>query len=237
MKIKLLSAWFGKKRDWFGKFAEQMKRFSIIDWECIPPPEVPLERQLSWINDIASRKTRVRSRKGNKDRDAVCDFRPLYGELFAHKYAGYDYWGWCDLDILFGDLDRLLPTLLTDEVDVLHFKEPYLSGCFVILKNTPTLTEMYKKGKYIEVLSDRNYHGWDENGYRGVGGETFYQLMVREGVHISSRQDLMSYDAPKEKHQVELRDGRVLRYPSGEEALFHHFMSDIWPIREDGSPV
>lgn len=34
----------------------------------------------------------------------VCDFRPFYGVLFKDYLIGYDYWGHCDFDMLFGDL-------------------------------------------------------------------------------------------------------------------------------------
>lgn len=34
----------------------------------------------------------------------LCDFKPIYGSLFREYLEGYDYWGHCDMDMVFGDL-------------------------------------------------------------------------------------------------------------------------------------
>lgn len=34
----------------------------------------------------------------------LCDFRPTWGLVCAEHNRGYDYWGHCDLDVLWGDL-------------------------------------------------------------------------------------------------------------------------------------
>src|SRR5947207_1808436 len=103
MKVKLLSAWFGPKPEWYSKFVEQMKRFQLVDWECIPPSHIPISGQMEWMNTFAAAVLKVPCCKGVKS-NAPCDFRPVYGDLFLDRYDGYDWWGWCDLDMLFGDL-------------------------------------------------------------------------------------------------------------------------------------
>lgn len=37
-----------------------------------------------------------------------CVFRPAYGFLFADLLVGYDFWGHCDLDVIYGDLRAFL---------------------------------------------------------------------------------------------------------------------------------
>lgn len=37
-----------------------------------------------------------------------CDYKPLYGLIFSDYVSGYDYWGHCDFDLIFGDLQYLL---------------------------------------------------------------------------------------------------------------------------------
>ena len=39
----------------------------------------------------------------------LCDFKPTYGYVFERYIKDYDYWGYCDVDLLFGDLDVFIP--------------------------------------------------------------------------------------------------------------------------------
>jgi hypothetical protein len=34
----------------------------------------------------------------------LCDYKPLYARIFSELVAPYDYWGWGDLDVLYGDI-------------------------------------------------------------------------------------------------------------------------------------
>ena len=38
----------------------------------------------------------------------LCDLRPAYGVVFADYIKGYDYWGYGDIDVIYGDLQMNL---------------------------------------------------------------------------------------------------------------------------------
>ena len=38
----------------------------------------------------------------------LCDYKPAYGLIFEDELIGYDYWGFCDTDILLGDIYQFL---------------------------------------------------------------------------------------------------------------------------------
>src|SRR3990167_4488234 len=205
MKVKILSAWFGPKPIWYRQFVAQMARFKVIDWEPIPIPAQSWKEQVNWLNSYATEILGVSCNKGMSGND-TCDIRPTYGELFAEQYRGYDWWGWCDLDMLFGDLDRLLPELLTNDCEVINFKPDYLSGCFVLFRNVPEITRLWRKGKYREILGEEQYHCWDESGYKHYPGESFYNLLLNEGFRINNRPDLYGYDARHWRQPIEVRE-------------------------------
>ena len=46
----------------------------------------------------------------------LCDFRPSYGEIFKEQLVGYDYWGFCDIDLIWGDLRKFLTDDLLNNV-------------------------------------------------------------------------------------------------------------------------
>lgn len=49
----------------------------------------------------------------------LCDFRPLYGEIFSNYVDGYDFWGYCDCDLIFGDIRKFLTEELLSTKDYL----------------------------------------------------------------------------------------------------------------------
>ena len=38
----------------------------------------------------------------------LCAFRPAYGDIFEEYFNGYDFWGYGDLDVIYGDLDKYI---------------------------------------------------------------------------------------------------------------------------------
>ncbi|MDD6157386.1 MAG: hypothetical protein PUB52_10270 [Lachnospiraceae bacterium] len=42
----------------------------------------------------------------------LCDYKPTYGEVFRDYLVDYDFWGYCDLDLIWGDIRRFV----TDEI-------------------------------------------------------------------------------------------------------------------------
>lgn len=42
----------------------------------------------------------------------LCDYKPTYGLAFKNWLKDYDFWGYCDLDVVFGNLRNYF----TDEI-------------------------------------------------------------------------------------------------------------------------
>ena len=243
---KILTTWFGPEPEWYGHFTQQFQRFQCVDFDLVPPVDVrrlKVKKQLDWLNGLASKATGTPC---YKTEDSLCDLRPAFGDIFASLYAGYEWWGWCDADVCFGDLDRLLPEMLTTDVDVLSFKDKKLSACFVLFRNTPETKRLYRQGSYREVFADGRYCVWDEDWYYFHPG-SFHQNLVKSGLSIVRLSDLMLYDTLDDLRGSEmvgrsvtarLDNGRLLWSGvdgSEGEALFYHFMSKQWPFRADGS--
>jgi hypothetical protein len=68
----------------------------------------------------------------------LCDFRPAFGAIFADELAGYDFWGHCDLDLIFGRIrDHLPPSAF--EADKVLF-----NGNFSLYRNTEQVAAWYR---------------------------------------------------------------------------------------------
>lgn len=39
----------------------------------------------------------------------LCDYKPAYGYIFNEYLSKFNFWGHCDLDVIFGNLRKFLP--------------------------------------------------------------------------------------------------------------------------------
>ena len=74
----------------------------------------------------------------------LCDYRPMYGSAFSSLTQGYDFWGYCDIDLVFGNIRTFLSDDLLDKYD-----RVLVNGHFSLYRNCPKMNELY--------LSDGNY--------------------------------------------------------------------------------
>ena len=95
----------------------------------------------------------------------LCDYKPTYGYLFSDFISGYDYWGNCDLDLIYGDLARFLPIQTYDKISNLGHTTFYRNNSVI---NTAFMKYSKNTLTYKDILaSDANF-GFDEIGDYGI---------------------------------------------------------------------
>lgn len=50
-----------------------------------------------------------------------CDLRPTFGYVFPEIIEGYDFWGWCDVDLIWGDIRHFFTDALLDRYDRISY--------------------------------------------------------------------------------------------------------------------
>lgn len=68
----------------------------------------------------------------------LCDYKPLYGTIFNDDIKDYEYWGYCDIDVMLGDIPSWLRKV--------HYKEYERvgkDGHFTIYKNTERINSSW----------------------------------------------------------------------------------------------
>ncbi len=77
----------------------------------------------------------------------LCDYKTTYGYVLQEFITEYDFWGYCDCDLIFGDIRKFV----TDEI-LLHYDKIFTRGHCTLLRNTPVYNELFRKvisrGKY-----------------------------------------------------------------------------------------
>ncbi len=67
-----------------------------------------------------------------------CDYKPIYGLLFKDLLGSYDYWGHCDIDVIFGDLQKFF-----DEYHLYDYEKFGMLGHLSLFKNTDRVNHAY----------------------------------------------------------------------------------------------
>lgn len=91
----------------------------------------------------------------------LCDYKPMYGQIFREYLHGCDFWGHSDIDLLYGNLRRFWPDHVLEQYD----KIGYL-GHLTLYRNTPENNRRWELpgGKFpLElVLTRPQSFAWDE---------------------------------------------------------------------------
>ena len=101
----------------------------------------------------------------------ICDYRPAFGELFAEYLTDYDFWGHCDIDVLWGNFRKFV----TDDV-LKKYQRIYYFGSCQLYKNTPEVNSWYKnlnsgrRVNYKQAFTSNKSFAFDE--WPGMTGIT-----------------------------------------------------------------
>lgn len=92
----------------------------------------------------------------------LCDFKPCYGYIFEEYIKGYNWWGHCDVDLIFGDLDKFISNEMLEQYEKL-----FSLGHFTLYKNTKENNRRFMKpfkGNffYKKYLSQKGNFIFDE---------------------------------------------------------------------------
>ena len=79
----------------------------------------------------------------------ICDYRPAYGYIFSEELKNYDFWGYCDVDLIWGNFRKFVTDDLLEKYDRLGMR-----GHCSLLKNKKELNELFMK----EVKGVPNFH-------------------------------------------------------------------------------
>ncbi|OUP28188.1 DUF6625 family protein [Faecalibacterium sp. An192] len=69
----------------------------------------------------------------------LCDFRPAYGEIFAEDLKKYDFWGHCDMDLIWGDIRKFITEDILMRYDKIGFQ-----GHSTLYRNTQEVNSRYR---------------------------------------------------------------------------------------------
>lgn len=241
-KIKFIVPYYGtfpaNFKEWVytaGKLENQNIRFlffSDLDFPC----EIPTNFEVVRMPFIELKELFQRNFNFTISLDSpykFCDFRPSFGEVFAEYLKDADFWGHCDVDMVWGDVK----SFITDEILSTYDKIQYM-GHFVLYRNDKEVNSLYKKSgalyPYKTVFSSGEFYSFDE--HPGI-----MSIIIKNPIktYISTNQADFSpayrrlYVSRKDNYDYQVFcwiDGHIYRYyvdPKGclgrDEFMYAHF--------------
>jgi hypothetical protein len=210
------------------------------------PEKSPIENvkfintSLDEFEKRASKSAQTQARVGSPTK--ICDFKPDFGHIFREYIDPFDFWGYCDIDVVWGDLSPLLRDEILEGIDIVSVRgDRFLSGPCTFYRNTSTLRKLYKRSPtWEEVFTDPNHWAFDEDFGRG-GARPIREIrhhddpvsMVDITMHEvdKGRIDFYTPEPPYVIHEPTPTSSCTFEWSKGaltkegsEEALAYHFL-------------
>lgn len=168
-RIRVIIPWFGPWPAWLSLFLQSCRWNPSVDFLLVgdqPPPEdVPANVAFLTVGFDDYRRMiagRLGIRPRWTDPYKICDIRPAFGFLHADLVEGYDYWGYGDLDVIYGDIRHFYtPDVLVHDVISTH--SHVASGHFLLVRNTPRMRTAFRRILHWRyLLSSAKHKSFDE---------------------------------------------------------------------------
>lgn len=110
LKIAIISVYMGPPPLYFNAWVESCRVNNSIDFIYVTDHNIELNVPNLKIIRTSLDKLKNEASKllgfnvSLESPFKLCDYKPMYGLLFQEYLKGYDYWGHCDIDLIWGDL-------------------------------------------------------------------------------------------------------------------------------------
>lgn len=170
MKIVLIVAYFGQWPIWFPAFLQSCKYNPSIDWlfftDC-DIPDVSLNN-VRFVPFTLKDFSLLASEKLGFTVDLpfaykICDFKPTFGVIFEDYIHEYDFWGHCDMDVIWGDIRNFINDNILSNYEIISARKEMMCGHFNLFRNNSKINSIFTKVPYYDAqLQLPKTGGFDE---------------------------------------------------------------------------
>jgi hypothetical protein len=246
--IIFLMHYFDHFPEWFTFYLESCRWNPTIDWlfftDCPIPENAPsnvrfVETSFETYRKMISKRLEISFNPDSYYK--VCDVRPAFGYIHQEYIEGYDYFGFGDIDVIYGNLRAFY----TDELlcyNTISTHQDRVSGHLFLMKNNEQWINAFRKiPNWQKVMSQPSTLGIEEGAFSKV-------LLGKRRISKSLRELWGLLDSYKSNHLFKEQFSTVLsgrtwldgtyNYPdnwfwnqgkltveSGQELMYLHFMN------------
>ncbi|MGE8503429.1 MAG: DUF6625 family protein [Pseudomonas sp.] len=165
--------YFGRWPFWMPYFLRSCASNPDIDWllysDCGKPFNLPANvryRQISFSEYCAFVSERLSINFAPEQPYKLCDLKPALGHIHESDIAPYDFWGFSDLDLIYGDLRRYFNEQRLAQFDFFSTHERRVSGHLCLMRNAEKMRRAFLKTKnYLPRLCEQQHYALDEGAF------------------------------------------------------------------------
>jgi hypothetical protein len=230
--ICMLIPYFGAWPKWFDLYLYSCSRVREIDFYYFTDCEVPDEvypntkfyrTTLEFYAEKVSKALGISFPSDSPYK--LCDLKPFLGKVHPDIVSEYTFWGWSDIDLIYGNLEPLLCKENLMRYDLITSHSNLVAGHFTIIRRGSRFDGLSTKIRdWKAKLQDECNHALDEQEFSFLSEPSLYLMRVVWKAFLSrfrqskSREEFRSYQV--------MQDLLEFTHP---RALFHECYSTLVP--------
>lgn len=243
-KIGIIVTWFGPLPAYFDAWLMSAERNTNINFLCFSDHEIKsaspniIYYKTTFGQTVALCEQKLGRKVSFANSYKFCDARLFFGQIYEDYLRGYDFWGYCDIDLMFGDIR----SFLTDEI-LQKYDRVFQYGHLCIYRNNEQMKHLFNLPGSIYKLNEilmgsaktTPEEHWganricEKNKIRWYTNVVFADLFVRYPDRLNITHGLVNY----EKQLFFWQDGKVERiYEENGETKMNEFVYIHWQKRK-----
>ena len=231
MSIAIILPYFGKLPNYFNLFLYSCSKNKKVTFIVITDQTIKktydniiiINKTLSDLEAEAQKK--ICKKCKIKSPYKLCDYKPMYGILFKELLKGYDYWGFCDCDLIFGDLSEIAKIANTGK-----YEKILDEGHLQLYKNNEKVNNLYKNKafpamSYKSVIRKSSACFFDELSFNYICKKKAIKTYSNKYLYADILPQYSDFNTPRDniKNQVfKYSCGKLKRVNDDREFIYIH---------------
>jgi hypothetical protein len=179
--VLIIIDYFGTEfPEWIDLFFESCRWNPTIDWlihaDCETNADIPKNvtiRQIEWGDYMRLVSVKLGINFQPSSSYKICDIRPALGIIWDKDVEGYDFFGYGDVDVIYGNIRYFFNDEILENHNVFSTHEWGISGHLCLMRNVPWIKHAYSRVKGWQRLFEMpDYTHFDEGHFF----RAFFQL-------------------------------------------------------------
>ncbi|MDX2099869.1 MAG: DUF6625 family protein [Leptolyngbyaceae cyanobacterium bins.59] len=122
----------------------------------------------------------------------ICDFKPAFGVIFSDFLKGYEFWGYCDIDMIIGNLGKFFRDDNVQKYDLITVPGN-IAGYMALYRNTESMNNLFRTSPdYLKVFESPKNYIFDEYGREDI--VAMKQILKKGEVKVHYMENLVHND-------------------------------------------
>lgn len=194
-QIAFIIPYFGKWPEWMDLYLYSCSRQKNIDFifytDCGIPDKIysnTIFHQITFDSYCHNVSVKLSIDFNPKAAYKLCDLKVFYGIIHEDELRPYKWWGFGDIDLVYGDLSLLLSKHNLKQYDLLTTHVDRIAGHFTVIRKESKYTKLCLEiPNWKQLLCDEANHGIDENAFTRKAMSLDSKLIGRLYYHVIRR--------------------------------------------------